>query len=402
LHAHPTFLDDDIAAEFVEVRHALHRHPELAFKEHRTSSMVARLLTSYGLEVSSLAGTGVVGTLRGGGSTASLGLRADMDALPITEKSGVGHASVTDGVMHACGHDGHTTMLLAAAKSLAHAPRPPGTVNFIFQPAEEVGVDSGAQKMIAEGLFERFPCDAVFAMHVHPGVEAGHFITRPGPFMAAGDRVFIRVLGRGGHAARPHLTVDASLVASHIVAALQSVVSRNVRPGTAAVISVGRLLAGTVFNVIPDSAEIELSVRSFDEETRSLLRERIGKIASSQAESFGATVEVNYQLGYPVLVNDLNMTNIAVLAATDAVGHAHVDGSADLIMGSEDFSLMLNERPGCLIRIGNGLNGRPLHHPGFDFADENIPVGAAFWISLVNRFFNSAPPAPKGPPCHAS
>lgn len=377
--------------EFTPVRKDLHRHPELAFDEFRTSAKVAGLLSSYGLDVQAVGATGIVATLGVGSSTRSIGLRADMDALPIVEASGAAHCSAKTGVMHACGHDGHTTMLLAAAKLLSTRRNFDGRIHFIFQPAEEVGVDSGAQRMIAEGLFERFPCDAVFAMHVHPGLPVGHFMSRPGAFMAAGDRALIRVTGRGGHAARPHLAIDAGLVASQIVVALQSIVARNVKPGTAAVVSVGRLAAGTTFNVIPNDAEVELSIRSFDEATRRLLQQRITELAVAQGESFGAKVEVDYRLGYPVLVNDPEMTALAMRAATDVAGVGSVNDSAEKIMGSEDFAFMLNERPGCLVRIGNGENASPLHHPMFDFVDENIPTGAMYLASLVNHFFNASP-----------
>ncbi|MEI2417175.1 M20 aminoacylase family protein [Orrella sp. JC864] len=375
------------AEEFAALRRDLHAHPELAFEEHRTAAIVARTLRGLGYSVQTgIAGTGVVGTLSRPGGTRSIALRADMDALPIQEENDAGHASAAPGRMHACGHDGHTAMLLAGAALLARQGRFAGTVHVVFQPAEERGEDSGAQRMLQEGLFERFPADAVFAMHNHPGLPVGHFMCRPGPFMSASDKVRVVVQGRAGHAARPHLCIDAGLVAAAIVMSLQSVVSRNIDPAQAAVVSVGRLAAGHVYNVIPDRAELELSVRSFDPAVRALLRARIEATVAAQAQSYGAAVQLDYVMGYPVLVNDPGQTALAVQAARDVAGADAVQADAAPIMGSEDFAYMLQARPGCLIRIGNGLHSPALHHPRYEFDDANIAIGAAYWKRLVERY----------------
>jgi len=375
---------------FVALRRDLHRHPELAFREHRTAGVVADTLRGLGYAVEEgIAGTGVVGTLARPGGSRSVALRADMDALPIAEESGVPHASGTPGLMHACGHDGHTAMLLAAAAVLAREGDFAGTLHLVFQPAEEVGEDSGAERMVREGLFDRFPADAVFAMHNHPGLPVGHFMCRPGAFMSASDKVRIKVQGRGGHAARPHLCVDASLAASAIVMSLQSVVSRNVDPAQTAVVSVGRLVAGDAYNVVPDTALLELSVRSFDASVRGLLRRRIEQTVQAQAQSYGATAEIDYVMGYPVLENDPAQTAFAADVAREVAGAGAVDDQATPIMGSEDFSYMLQARPGCLIRIGNGVQSPALHNPRYEFDDSNIAIGAAFWRRLVERFLSA-------------
>ena len=377
-----TELDD-----FIALRRDIHQHPELGFYERRTSAIVAERLRSFGYEVvQGIAVTGVVGTLKRGTASRSIALRADMDALPVQEEGGGPHASVHPGVMHACGHDGHTAMLLAAAKQIAQSTDFSGVVHLIFQPAEEVGESSGAERMLAEGLFERFPADAVYAMHNHPGLEIGKFLCRTGPFMAASDKVRITVKGRGGHAARPHLCVDASLVAACIVVGLQSVVSRNVDPSETAVVSVGRLASGHTYNVIPDSAEIELSVRSFDPSVRALLRHRIETVVRAQAEAYDAGVDIDYVAGYPVLVNHEEETRLAVGVVRELFGDDAIDADAPPIMGSEDFAYMLEGRPGALIRLGNGESSAALHNPHYEFNDCNIAIGAAFWKRLVERY----------------
>jgi hippurate hydrolase len=329
-----------------------------------------------------------VGTLSNGDGARRLGLRADMDALPITETTGLDYRSSHPGRMHACGHDGHMAMLLGAAKYLARHRGFSGTLHLIFQPAEERGFDSGALAMMRDGLFERFPCDAVFAIHNHPGEPPGHFLLRSGPFMAAGDRVFVTIHGSGGHAARPHLAVDPLVAAAAIVTSLQTVVARNVNPEDSAVVTVGRLRAGDALNVIPDSAEIGISVRSFSPPVRALLRERITALITGIAQAHGARAEIDYVEGYPVLANEPAAAQLAAQVAQELVGPAAVDADTGRLMGSEDFAYMLQACPGALIRLGNGPadGGRGLHSPHYDFNDANLPYGVAFWSRLTERF----------------
>ena len=381
-------LTDDVP-DLLEIRHHIHSHPELAYEEVETAALVADRLREWGWEVTTGVGkTGVVGTMRVGDGTRRIGLRADMDALPIIEATGKLYASVHHGKMHGCGHDGHTTMLLGAARHLARTKRFNGTVHLYFQPAEEIGIDSGAKKMIDDGLFTRFPCDAVFGVHNHPGVAPGKFLFRKGPFMSAGDKVFITIQGVGGHAARPHMTVDPIVVASSVVMALQTIVSRNVDPAQPAVVTVGCMHAGTVNNVISSTAKLELSVRSFSRDVRDLLRKRIVELVHAQAESYGATAIVDYIEGYPMVVNTDAETAFAAQVARELVGDDQVVEDADIIMGSEDFAFMLQERPGTFLRIGNGEgeDGCMVHNPGYDFNDTNLPIGAAYWARLVERF----------------
>lgn len=383
---------EDLAPQQDELagwRRHIHRHPELAFAEHKTSDLVAAKLAQWGYEVTrGIGGTGLVGQLRVGQGSQRLGLRADMDALPIQEETGLPYASTVAGCMHACGHDGHTTMLLGAARHLAATRRFNGTLNLIFQPAEERGFDSGAKAMIADGLFERFPCDMVFAMHNHPGAPQGNLLMRPGPFLAAGDRVFITITGVGGHAGRPHLAVDPLVAAAAIVMALQTVVSRNVDPGESAVVTVGRLRSGDALNVIPAEAEIGISVRSFSAAVRALLRERITDLVNATAEGYGAKAAIRYVEGYPVLENDPAAVALAGKVASELVGRDRVDLGFPRMMGSEDFACMLQVCPGALVRIGNGPSdgGRGLHNPRYDFHDDNLSVGAAFWGRLAEQF----------------
>lgn len=377
--------DDELRA----LRHHIHEHPELAFNEQATASLVAEKLKEWGYEVTTGVGkTGVVGSLRSGSSARSIGIRADMDALPILEETGLPYASQHNGVMHACGHDGHTTMLLGAAKHLAQTRRFDGTVHLIFQPAEERGFDSGATAMLDDGLFERFPCDYVFAIHNHPGMPQGQMLFREGPFMAAGDRVFIKVKGVGGHAARPHQAADPLVAAAHIVVALQTVVSRNVDPDEAAVVTVGRLQAGQALNVIPDSAEIGISVRSFSTDVRALLKKRIIEIVQSTAIAQGVTADIDYVAGYPVLVNDAAANDLAIEVARMVLPADQVVPQTKRLMGSEDFAYMLQHRPGALVRLGNGpaTDGRGLHNPKYDFNDNNLVIGAAYWSRLVETY----------------
>ncbi|MER8804530.1 M20 aminoacylase family protein [Mesorhizobium sp. M0998] len=375
----------DKAAELAAARQHLHAHPELSFQEHETAAYVAERLESWGYEVTrNVGGLGVVGRLRQG-SGRSIAIRADMDALPITEATNLPYGSQASGKMHACGHDGHTTMLLGAAEYLARTRHFNGTVNLIFQPAEEAGKGSGAQAMIADGLFERFPCDAIFGLHNHPGAPTGSFLMRAGPLMAASDTVTIRIAGRGGHASRPHLTVDPIVAAANIVMTLQTVVSRNVNPIETAVVTVGTIHGGTASNVIPEHAEITLSVRSFSAEIRDTLEQRIRNIAALVAQAHGATVEIDYERGYPVVVNSERETSFATDIAVELVGQDKVS-VCPLIPGSEDFSYFLEHKPGCFLRLGNGEDSAILHSSKYDFNDGNLTVGAALWARLTERF----------------
>ena len=374
------------ATDFLrEIRHHLHRHPELSLQEAGTAAMVAEHLTQWGYEVTrNVGGHGVVGTLRAGDGARSVAVRADMDALPITEESGQPHASEVKGVMHACGHDGHTTMLLGAARQLARSRNFSGTVHLVFQPAEEG--EAGALRMIEDGLFERFPCDAIFGMHNQPGVAAGTLLFGVGPFMSASDRVVITIRGRGGHAARPQLTVDPVLIAGSLIMALQSVVARNIDPTAIAIVTIGTVHAGVATNVIPESAELGLSIRSFDAAVRARLRERITALVSAHVAGYGGTVEIDYELGYPVLVNSPPETEFARQVAEELVGPAQVVFPYGPVTGSEDFAYYLERRPGCFLRLGNGIESPMVHNASYDFNDANLTVGAAYWTRLVERF----------------
>lgn len=376
--------------EFIQLRRDIHRHPELAYAEHRTADLVAAKLESWGYAVHrGLGGTGVVGTLQRGQGTRRLGLRADMDALPIEETTGLPWASANPGVMHACGHDGHTAMLLAAAKAIADDAHFDGTLHLIFQPAEEGG--GGALRMIEEGLFEQHPCDAVFAMHNMPGVPAGHLVLREGPAMASSDYVTIRVKGQGGHGAMPHRAADPLVAAASIVMALQTVVSRNVDPQHTAVVTVGAFQAGQANNVIPSQATLELSVRALDPQVRQLLEQRIKALVVAQAESFGVQAEVDWKPGYCVLVNTEAETEFARRVALKLRGDTGVTLQGPALTGSEDFAFMLQRVPGSYVLIGNGdgdsAGACMVHNPGYDFNDDNIAIGAAYWTLLVQEFF---------------
>lgn len=370
--------------EFVALRRDLHRHPELSFNEHRTSGIVATRLAAWGYEVTTgIAGTGVVGTLRRGQGGKSLGIRADMDALPIQEATGLPYASVHPGVMHACGHDGHTAILLAAARCLAEAGEFDGTLHLIFQPAEEQG--AGAAKMIAEGLFDRFACDAVYGLHNWPNVNTGHIGCVTGPAMAAVDQATITVHGKGGHGAAPHETVDPVVASAHIITALQTVVARNLNPLDAGVVSVGAIHGGEASNVIPDSVALKLTVRSFRPEVRALLQERIPALVRAQAESFGASAEVDYRLGFPAVVNHASETAFAREVALDLFGTARVEADFAPRTASEDFAYMLQARRGSYLFVGNGA-GPGLHNPRYDFNDAILAPAASYWTRLAERF----------------
>jgi hippurate hydrolase len=374
------------SGEFARLRRDIHRHPELGFEEHRTSALVAEKLQAWGYQVErGLGGTGVVGQLRRGGSARRLGLRADMDALPIQEATGLAHASCRPGLMHACGHDGHTAMLLAAARLLA-ATDFDGTLNLVFQPAEEsLG---GAVRMIEDGLFDKYPCDAIFSMHNMPGIAQGRLVLREGAMMASSDYVTITLHGTGGHGAMPHHTADPVVAAASIVMALQSIVARNVDPLQTAVVTVGAVHAGQANNVIPQQARMELSVRALDGEVRALLRRRIHDLVTAQAQSYGVRAEIDYRGGYTVLVNDAAQTALAREVALELLGPQRVELQGPPLTGSEDFAFMLERVPGSYVLIGNGdgEGSCMVHNPGYDFNDDNIAIGAAFWVKLAQRF----------------
>ncbi|WP_029007774.1 M20 aminoacylase family protein [Azospirillum halopraeferens] len=366
-------------------RRDIHAHPELAYEERRTADLVAARLESFGIEVHrGLAETGVVGTLRGrGAGTGAIGLRADMDALPMAEANSFDHASRHPGKMHACGHDGHTAMLLGAARYLAETRAFDGTVHFIFQPAEEGS--AGALRMIEEGLFERFPCDRVYGLHNWPELPAGVIAVHPGPVMAAADKFTITVEGHGAHAAMPHRGVDPVLVGAHIITAVQSLVSRGTDPMDRAVVSVTWVEAGTTFNVIPAEARLNGTIRTLRPETRARIHEQLTRLAVAVADGFGAVATVDIQPGYPPTVNSRTEAEEAAAIAARVVGDANVIWNPDPTMGAEDFGYMLRERPGCYIWLGHGGDGPGcrLHNPRYDFNDEILSIGASYWATLV-------------------
>ncbi|MDR3101618.1 MAG: amidohydrolase [Paraburkholderia sp.] len=373
--------------EMIELRQHIHAHPELGYEEFATSDLVAQRLAEWGYEVHrGLAGTGVVGTLKCGSGARRIGLRADMDALPVQEQTGLPYASRHAGKMHACGHDGHTAMLLAAARQLARTRNFNGTLNLFFQPAEE-GL-AGARRMLEEGALERFPCDGVFAMHNMPGYPAGKLGFRAGPFMASADQVTVRVTGVGGHGAMPHKTVDPVVVCAAIVFALQTVVSRNVAPLDMAVITVGAIHAGEASNVIPGEARMAISVRALRPEVRDELERRIKEIIAAQAAVYGASAEITYDASYPVLVNDAQMTAFAEKVARDWVGDAGMIEDLAPFTGSEDFAWFLQRCPGCYLLIGNGdgEGSCMVHNPGYDFNDDILATGAGYWVRLAESF----------------
>ncbi|MFL5258182.1 MAG: M20 aminoacylase family protein [Hyphomicrobiales bacterium] len=373
------------ADELTAIRRDLHMHPELLFEEVRTSEIVARELTKLGYSVTrGLAGTGVVGTLSNGTSRRSIGLRADMDALPLTETTGLPYASRTPGKMHACGHDGHTTTLLGAARHLAESRNFDGTVHLIFQPAEEDV--SGAKRMIEDGLFERFPCDAVFAFHNWPGAPVGQVQLKPGAIMASVDLARVAIKGIGGHGAVPHRAVDPVIAGAAVVMALQTIVSRNIDPGEAAVITVGAFNAGNSSTIIPQTAHLDVGIRSCSKAVRDELARRIPALIENQCAAFGCTADVDYEFSYPPTINSAAETEF-----TRNVAASMEPGVVDLdkpFMVSEDFAYMLEKAPGCYFIVGNGDEpGRKmLHDPGYDFNDELLIKGAALWGALVEQY----------------
>jgi len=370
--------------EIVAIRRDLHQHPELAFQEKRTSDLVADRLSAWGYEVSrGIASTGIVATLRRGRSEKAIGLRADMDALPIEEATGLAYASRQKGVMHACGHDGHTAILLAAARFLAGEGRFDGTLRLIFQPAEEIG--AGARSMLSEGLLERFPVDAIFGLHNWPGMATGRFGFVEGPAMASVDQANITVVGKGGHGAEPHLTVDPVLATASLITALQSLVSRNVDPQHMAVVTVGSIHGGQASNVIPESVSLKLTLRAFNDDVRRLLGERVQALARAQAESFGARAEVDYRLGFPALVNHAAETDFARDVALKAFGPGAIIAGFKPRTASEDFAFFLEEKAGNYAFVGNG-DSAALHSAEYDFNDAIIAPAARYWVRLVETF----------------
>jgi hippurate hydrolase len=394
-------LEDSILqshAEITAIRRDIHAHPELRYEESRTAEVVASNLERWGIEVTrGLGKTGVVGTIRNGTGTRSIGLRADMDALPMQEFNEFAHRSRNPGRMHACGHDGHTAMLLAAARHLSKHRNFDGTVHLIFQPAEEGG--AGARAMIDDGLFTRFPCEAVFGLHNWPGYKVGQFGVCAGPAMASSNEFEITITGRGAHAALPHLGVDPVIVATHVVQALQSILTRNKKPVDTAVLSVTQIHGGDAYNVIPESAVIRGTVRTFTVEVLDLIESRMREIAEKLPPVFGATGQMRFQRNYPPLINHARETEFCRSVAADVVGPDNVK-DFEPTMGSEDFAFMLLEKPGCYIVAGNGDGGHreaghgagpcTLHNPSYDFNDEMIPVVATYWVRLVERFLAPA------------
>ncbi|WP_434627848.1 M20 aminoacylase family protein [Chromobacterium sp. CV08] len=375
-------------AEFIAIRHAIHSHPELGFEEEATSRLVAESLSGWGYQVATgLGGTGVVGQLRCGSGARRLGIRADMDALPIQEETGLPYASKLPGKMHACGHDGHTAILLAAARHLAETRRFDGTLNLIFQPAEEG--QGGAAGMMADGLFERFPCDAVFALHNGPTLPAGSFVVQPGVLAASVDVVSITLTGKGGHGGMPHTCVDPVVAMASIIMALQTIVSRNLSPDQPAVVTVGAAHAGEACNVIPDRARLELTVRAYSPAVQRQIEGRLRELVGLQAQSYGVTAEIDWQPVSRVLVNTPEETRIAREVAEAMVGPQGIVSLPAGAMGGDDFSWMLEKVPGCYVVLGNGVGSRGgcmIHNPAYDFNDEILSVGASYWARLAEAY----------------
>jgi amidohydrolase len=372
------------ADELTEIRRDIHAHPELGMEEHRTADIVAGLLEKWGIEVHrGVGGTGVVGVLRQGNGPLSIGLRADMDALPIEEATGAGYASATPGVMHACGHDGHTTMLLGAARYLAETRNFTGTVNFIFQPGEEGA--GGAEAMLADGLFERFPCDTIYGMHNRPGAPVGHFSITPGNAMAAGAFFDIVVKGRGAHGARPSESVDPVVAACNMVTALQTIVSRNLPAADVGVLSITKIHGGDAYNVIPETCRLGGTVRTMKRSTMETIEQAMNRIVPKLAEGFGAEASLDFRTIFAPLVNDPDAALEISDTAAELVGEDNVDRNKPPVSASEDFSFMLEKVPGAYINIGNGEKSAPVHNPHYDFNDDALPLGAALFARLTER-----------------
>ena len=376
-----------LAPEFVGIRHQIHAFPELAFEELRTSDLVAERLQSWGYEVHrGLGSTGVVGRLKKGQGSRSIGIRADMDALPIQEKTGLSYASTLSGKMHACGHDGHTAILLCAARYLAESVDYNGTLNLIFQPAEEN--EGGALRMVDDGLFEQFPCDEIYALHNTPGLPVGQIGMITGPAMASFDRATVTLTGRSAHGAMPHHGIDVMQAAASIVLGLQSLVSREVDALKSAVITVGSIQAGATYNIVPESATIKIGIRALNPEVRNQIETRLRDFVGAQAQSYQLQADLLYERKYPVLVNHAAQTERARAVAAQLLGADNVVTRGP-VMGSEDFAYMLEHRPGAYVRLGNGLGqdgGCMVHNPLYDFNDKALPIGAAFWASLAQSY----------------
>lgn len=374
--------------EMIEIRHSLHAHPELGFQEKNTSQLVAEKLRDWGYDVvTNIAGTGIVANLTVGNGGKTIGLRADMDALPIVEQSGCHYTSQNDGVMHACGHDGHTTSLLTAAKYLAEHKNFSGTVRLIFQPAEE-GL-GGGRRMVEEKLFERFPCEAIYAFHNVPGIALGKLCFISGVATAASDRARIVIHGKSGHGAKPHKVVDPIVTAAHIVTALQTIVSRNIDPLEAGVISIGSLHSGDAYNTIADHAELRLSIRSYSPDVRDLLEQRIKDIVHHQCAVFGAHAEIEYWRNHPSVVNDAEKTAFAQQVAEQLLGQDAVLELSNPFTFSEDFAFMTQACAGSYFFIGNGESA-DLHNDHYDFNDENLATGGAFWVALTECYLSES------------
>ncbi len=369
-----------------EWRHHLHAHPETAFEEHATAAFVAEKLASFGLDVhTGLAKTGVVGVLRQGDGSRAIGLRADLDALHIQEATGVAHASRNAGRMHACGHDGHTAMLLGAAKAMADRRRFDGTVYFIFQPAEEN--EGGGRVMVEEGLFDRFPMESVYGLHNWPLRSLGTFATRVGPLMGAYDIFEIVATGKGAHAALPYLAKDPMLFAAHLVNALQTIVARNLHPQDAGVVSVTQIHGGETWNIIPEQVVIRGTVRTFRREVQDLIESRLRAIVAGVAATFDMGATVRYERRYPSTVNTAEETGHAVRAMRSVVGETQVDTDPVPEMGSEDFAFMLEAKRGCYVWMGTGVGEQTVHvhNPRYDFNDAALPIGASYWVTLAEQ-----------------
>jgi hippurate hydrolase len=369
-----------------EWRRDIHAHPEIAFEEHRTAQIVADKLESFGIEVETgIAGTGVVGTLRKGMGNRSIGLRADLDALLINETNDFEYKSKNPGQMHACGHDGHTTMLLGAAKYLSEQGNFDGTVNFIFQPAEEN--EGGGRVMIEDGLFDKYPVESVYGMHNIPGMPVGSFAIKPGPIMAAFDIFNLKVIGRGGHAAMPQTTVDPIIVGTKIIDAFQAIISRSIDPQEPSVLSVTQFHGGDAYNVIPNQVEIKGCTRCFSPKVQKKLEDEMRQISESICKAYGADCEFHYEHRYPATINSEEEANLAGQVAQEIVGEERVNLSPKPGMGSEDFAYMLQEKPGSYIWIGNGdgEGSCMIHNPGYDFNDQILPIGATYWVKMAEE-----------------
>ena len=374
----------DLQNEIAEWRHDLHAHPELLFDVSRTAGMVAEKLREFGCDevVTGIGRTGVVGVIHGrkGTSDRVIGMRADMDALPIEEETGLPYKSTVPGKMHACGHDGHTAMLLGAARYLAETRNFAGTAVVIFQPAEEGG--AGGKVMVDDGMMERFKIDEVYGMHNHPGMPVGEFALRPGPLMAAADFLTIDIEGKGGHAAHPNAAVDTIVVGGQMISAIQSIVSRNVDPLEPAVVSITQFHAGSTHNIIPQTAQLNGTARSLSPQVRDLLEKRLHEVVEGTAALYGAKAKLTYERGYPSVINHAAQTDFAASVAREVAGKDRVSVDMAPVMGGEDFAFMLEARPGAFIFVGNG-DSASLHHPQYNFNDEAIPFGTSYWVKLV-------------------